>query len=127
MKRAAIAADQAAVLATPVDTGRARGNWVVSIGVPRYGEPNTPPAARGRGRERRTAAGNQSANKALKDGRSTVLGYKLGKGGIFITNSVPYIGLLENGSSAQAPNGMTAAALSAAARQLGNARLLDGV
>lgn len=120
VKRAAIAADQAAVLRTPVDKGRARANWVVSIGVPRFGIVSEGPGG-GKG------AAGAAANESLERARSTILGYRLGSGGIFITNSVPYIGKLDAGSSAQAPEGMTAAAIAAARRQLGEARLLDGV
>ena len=125
MKRAAVAADQTAVLKTPVDTGRARSNWVVSIGVPRT---DAPKSAKGpRGGQGRRGVKTDATNEALEDGRATILGYKLGKGGIFISNNVPYIGRLDAGSSAQAPQGMTSAAIKAAQKQLGDARLLDGV
>lgn len=115
VKRAAIAADQAVVLATPVDTGRARANWLVTIGAPAsqsIGSGFTP---------------NNAANIATSHGREVALKYKLGKGGIFITNNVVYASLLDAGSSRQAPNGMTAAAIKAAQRTLGDAKLLDGV
>ena len=107
VKRAAIAADQAAVLATPVDTGRARANWLVSIGAPNY-ETTT----------------STEANAALTQGRFTAGTYKLGAGGIFITNSVPYIVALDKGHSKQNPEGMTEAAIQAARRQFGDAKLL---
>lgn len=109
VKRAAIAADQAVVLQTPVDTGRARANWVVNVGSAATGEVDS-----------------TDANAALEQGRSAIGDYKLEQGGIFISNSLPYIGLLENGSSAQAPKGMTAAALLAARKQLRSIKLLDG-
>ena len=109
VKRAAIAADQAAVFATPVDTGRARANWLVAIGAPNV-----------------VATESTDANAALSQGSIMAQSYKLGQGGIFITNNVPYIGLLDAGSSAQAPAGMTAAAILAARRQLGNATILKG-
>lgn len=114
VKRAAIAADQTAVLRTPVDTGRARANWLVSVGVAEYSV-----------REVNNLSKGAAANVALEQGRDAASGYKLGQGGIFITNSVPYIGVLDAGSSAQAPNGMTAAAIQAAAKQLGSAKLLE--
>lgn len=113
VKKAAIAADQAAVLATPVDTGRARANWLVSIGTPEYKYDDE--------------ATEGDVQSSLSQAQSTVAEYKLGSGGIFITNSVPYIVPLENGSSAQAPQGMTEAAIQAARRHLGDAKLLDGV
>ena len=33
MRKVALAVDQVAVLRTPVDTGRARSNWVVTLGA----------------------------------------------------------------------------------------------
>jgi hypothetical protein len=125
VKRAAIAADQTAVLKTPVDTGRARANWIVTVGAPGAG---TPVAALGpKGGKGKQGVKGQATNEALEKGRTTILEYKLGRGGIFITNNVPYIGELDAGSSAQAPKGMTADAVRAAEKQLGDARLLDGV
>ena len=110
VKSAAIAADQAAVFATPVDTGRARANWLVAIGAPNM-----------------AVTESTDVNAALSQGRIMAQSYRLGQGGIFITNNVPYIGLLDAGSSAQAPAGMTAAAILAARRHFGGARLLKGI
>lgn len=112
MKRAALAADQAIVLATPVDTGRARANWIVSIGSPAT--------------ESFEFDGGEAAatNLALDQGRGTVSSYKLGKGSIFISNNLPYIQLLEDGYSRKAPQGMLTAGLEAARRQFQNARIL---
>lgn len=113
VKRAALAADQTAVLKTPVDTGRARANWLVNVGYAAYAVTDFEGSKRA------------AAQAALDKGRVEIDSYKLGSGGIFITNSVSYIGFLDAGSSAQAPNGMTAAAIQAAARQLGSAKLLE--
>jgi hypothetical protein len=114
IKQAAIAADQVLVLKTPVDTGRARANWIVSIGSPAPGEIT--------GYTKRNAG-----SIATEQGRIKALSYKLGKGGIYITNNVAYITLLDAGSSVQRPKGMTAAAIKAAQKVLGSAKLLDGV
>ena len=113
VKRAAIAADQTAVLKTPVDTGRARANWLVSFGAPDVRQVTSPGKAK-------------AAREAVDKGRNKILGYRLGRGGIFITNSVPYITRLDNGSSAQAPSGMSVAAVKAAQAQLGSVKLLGG-
>lgn len=112
MKRAALAADQAIVLATPVDTGRARANWTVSIGSPAT--------------ESFEFTGGEGAatNQALSQGRSAVSSFKLGRGPIFIANNLPYIQLLEDGYSAQAPSGMLASGLAAARRQFSDAKVL---
>lgn len=103
VRRAAIAADAAAVITTPVDTGRAKGNWNVSIGS--IDETTTDNTDRG-------------GSEAIARGKSTIEEWKVGRGEIFISNSLPYILALENGSSAQRPEGMTQHALDAARRAL---------
>ncbi len=68
-------------LKTPVDTGRARGNWNLSEG---------------------------DANTSVNKGATSIQSYRepTGKKAIYITNSLPYIQALEKGSSKQAPTGM---------------------
>ena len=68
-------------LKTPVDTGRARGNWNLSEG---------------------------SADTSVNEGATSVQSFKepTGKKAVFITNSLKYIQTLEKGSSKQAPKGM---------------------
>jgi hypothetical protein len=97
VRKAAVAADQAAVMGTPVDTGRARANWITSIGSPASGE----------------VAPDPSGASALQQNLTEVAKYAL-RDGIFMTNNVPYIGRLEEGYSKQAPNGMLKQAISAA-------------
>lgn len=109
IRRAAVAADTALVMTTPVDTGRARGNWNVSIG-------NINGAV--------AAEDFPSPGEVLATGRSVVERWKLGGGVIFIANSLPYIMVLENGSSAQAPSGMLEFGMRAAVEQFGGERLL---
>lgn len=110
VRRAAVAADGALILTTPVDTGRARGNWNVSVGRvdTRVREINFP-----------------DQNGALSEGQAQLQAWRLGGGIIFIANSLPYILPLENGSSAKAPNGMMQHALLAARQQVAVGRLLD--
>lgn len=74
---------------TPVDTGRARGNWFVDFGSPSYRELES----------RRDSEG---------PARIQFAGYRAGPGfpDIHIHNSVPYIDELEGGSSTQAGSGM---------------------
>ena len=68
-------------LNTPVDTGRARGNWNLS---------------------------EDNADTSINKGATSVQSYSepTGKKAIYITNSLPYIQALEKGSSKQAPTGM---------------------
>lgn len=72
---------------TPVDTGRARGNWQTTVGSPAAGELERDGAA--------PALAEVNANTPPGAGQVTLL-----------TNNLPYIGELERGSSKQAPEGM---------------------
>ena len=89
VKAVAIAVDQAVVLSTRVDTGRARSNWLVSLGMTR--KQNIAPYHPGTGGS--TAAANEAA--ALAQAQGVIGSRKLGQS-IHITNSVPYIGKLNS-------------------------------
>lgn len=101
VKRAAILIDQTLVAATPVDTGRARSNWIVTLGVP-------------------SAASRlpMSPTEALREGESVINGWRPGQS-IFITNNLNYISKLNAGSSAQAPAGFVERAVERGRRSLG--------
>lgn len=112
MKRAALAADTALVLSTPRDTGRAAGNWVVSFGkspvfkvIDVKGFTSAPQAALDRGSDK-------------------IKSWNLKLGPIHVTNSLSYIPALENGSSKQAPKGMTRFGIDAARAELKKVKLL---
>ena len=103
MRRIALAVNQTLVLATPVDTGRARANWRVSIDREVAGE-----------------VGHTSPQVTLNENKATIERYK-GPAPIIVQNNVPYIGALNNGSSAQAPAGFVQKAIQtgvAAARRV---------
>ncbi|EGK71906.1 hypothetical protein METUNv1_01684 [Methyloversatilis universalis FAM5] len=87
---------QGVVLRTPVDTGRARGNWVLGVGTINSGTSaaNDPSGA--------GAIGRIAAEVAASRGRV-----------FYVTNSLPYIQRLEDGYSKQAPAGMVKATLAA--------------
>lgn len=80
----------AVILDTPVDTGRARGNWQVSKGAPIRNEIE------------RDDKGGQApiseVNRAAQD--------STGDEPLFLSNNLPYIGKLEEGYSGKAPEGM---------------------
>lgn len=78
------------VLRTPVDTGRARGNWQVTIGVPATG---------------RLERLDKQGAAAIASGSSAVAGFKVGPT-IWLVNNLPYAVRLEYGWSKQAPAGM---------------------
>ena len=109
VRRVAVAVDTAVVLATPVDTGRARSNWQVNIGSPASGTVPT--------------FGNNAASKAVAAAQAQIGTYR-GGSAIHITNNLAYIGRLNDGYSAQAPAGFVSAAVVAGALTVREARLI---
>lgn len=98
VRRVALTADAAVVLGTPVDTGRARSNWIVSLGA----APTQTIEAYAPGEEGMTGGANTQA--ALEQGESVIKEYVSGQGmEIHITNNLSYIQRLNDGYSAQAP------------------------
>jgi hypothetical protein len=92
---------------TPVDTGWARANWIPNIGTPKQGvagqRPDSPNSA---------STTEQSTGEAV-----VATSYKLEQGSVHITNNVPYIVFLNEGSSRQAPRGFVQAAIAKAVRE----------
>lgn len=81
------------VMMTPVDTGRARANWIVTIGSAdfSYSESDF----------------DQSGGSTIAQGTGKLPGLKADPFTvIYLQNNLPYIEPLEDGSSTQAPNGM---------------------
>lgn len=101
VRKVALAVDQTVVMATPVDTGRARSNWVVSLGSPteREIEPYQP-LPKGTDPSKFGESGN--ARGALEQGK-VVIAARRPEQTICITNNVEYIEKLNDGHSAQAP------------------------
>lgn len=104
VRTTALIADQNLVLSTPVDTGRARSNWQVSIGSPIESERE--PFAPG---ELGSTAG-PNAQAAIAQGEQ-VINRRQPEETIFITNNLPYIQRLNDGYSAQAPVGFVQTAV----------------
>lgn len=111
--------DRALVTTTPVDTGRARSNWIVTTGSPATGEiVETNPE---------DASYDRTGGEALAQARAVLEKYAVEQGPVHITNNVPYIGRLDRGHSRQAPNGMTADAVLIGLRAAKRARIrLEG-
>lgn len=116
---AALAADQAVVMATPVDKGRARSNWIVQMDAPaRTAIDAYVPGDKG------STAGPNSAS-AIAQGQAVIARYDGDRNsGIAISNNLPYINALNSGSSRQAPAGFIQKAVQAAVRQVRGARFL---
>lgn len=121
IRRVALAADEAAVTATPVDTGRARANWIVSIGSPSAEIVNSV-AFGERGSGAREAANTQAALDQAGD----ILFLRRPGQSVVIANNVEYIMYLNDGTSTQAPHGMLPAALKAAEAVIRRAKVLQG-
>ena len=98
VRRCALAVDAAVVIATPVDTGRARSNWQVELNQP---------ATSTRDPLDKSGAG------AIAEGKRTIAQYKGGtpQASVHITNNLPYIAKLNDGHSAQAPAGFVERAI----------------
>lgn len=111
-RQCALAVDGSVVIATPVDTGRARANWIVNIDGPSTTIVQEP------------ASPAQGARQALDQGRATIATYQKGQA-IHITNNLPYIGRLNDGYSAQAPENFVLEAVNAGIQTLRNARLIE--
>jgi len=101
-RKIALDLDRSVVLDTPVDEGRARGNWYPSINSPS------------------SEVNEDSKGAAASLGRlgGVVGGAKLGQV-IWMTNNLPYILPLENGHSGQAPDGMVEVNVQRAAATFG--------
>lgn len=117
VRKVALSVDQTVVMATPVDTGRARANWIVALDSPATGV--IPPYDPGKGG---STAGTNS-QQAIDQGKSTIAGYNGGVT-INITNNLDYIGDLNNGTSAQAPSGFVEDAVQAGVAQIQGANII---
>lgn len=111
VKKVAMAIDQTVVLATPVDTGRARANWIASLDV---------------ASSTVTTSTDKSGRQAIAAARATINGYDGDTNAeVHITNNLDYIGPLNDGSSAQAPRGFIRTAVRAGAAAVKGAKLLE--
>lgn len=85
------------VKGTPVDTGLARSNWVVSLDA--EFDDVIPPYIAGAS----LGVDEQgNANAAIAQGRAVLDSVRAGQV-VYVQNNVPYIGLLNDGSSRQSP------------------------
>ncbi len=119
VRKVAIAADQAVVFSTPVDTGRARSNWIAQLDSPVTSVIDAyKPGFKG-------STGASNAQGALDQGSRVIANYK-GGDSIHITNNLPYIQKLNEGSSAQAPGNFVEIAILEALQAVQFGRIVDG-
>lgn len=117
IKKGAAAAYRELVKRTPVDSGRARCNWIPTVKEPSNRSNIGPgPFLPGGAAKPDIAAAIAEINK-----------FKLEDGTLYLTNNVQYIQELEDGSSKQAPHGFAeqsaikgAAVIAASAFKLGS-------
>lgn len=96
------------VEATPVDIGWARANWVPAISAPYTADLSD---------VKPTSSTVSTASGAQSRGLSEVItGYTLDRGKTFVSNNVPYITRLNDGSSQQEPAGFVQRAVNTAVR-----------
>ena len=119
-RQVALAVDQTVVTSTPVDTGRARSNWIVSLGEP-SGEIFEPYAPTSKGGIGETA----NAQAAIAQGEQQINQVQPGQA-INITNNVEYIKPLNEGSSAQAPAMFVEAAVKVGTEAVKSAKIDTG-
>lgn len=108
VKKLAFDAYAGVIRRTPVDTGRARASWQLALDAP-----NLSVAAEVVGggvgfaakREEKVSKVGVLPNASASSGNAALLGFTWGRT-IYISNNLPYIVPLENGSSTQAPYGM---------------------
>lgn len=120
-REVALIADREVILATPVDTGRARSNWIVSLNAPVVlpREPYAPGSKLG-------LSERANAQAAIDQGVDRINASQP-KQDIYISNNVHYIGKLnDEGTSAQAPAGFVQSAVAHAVAHVRKARLVDG-
>lgn len=89
---------------TPVDTARARNNWNLATGAPDT-DTSRPGTRSGKSGLKRAPGITSSAGlQAIERARKSLIDVHMGDV-IYITNSLPYIGPLNDGHSQQAPAG----------------------
>lgn len=89
IRKLGIAIDQGVVLGTPVDTGAARGGWLVGIGQAPAG----------------VGANDKGGGFAIQAGITSIAAYPANDlPDLWIVNNLPYIARLNDGWSLQAPS-----------------------
>lgn len=104
VKSIALKANQIIILSTPVDTGRARANWIASVD-----KPNT----------KKLDDTDKSGSVTIADNNKVIISAPEEMGlEIHISNNLDYIIPLNNGHSAQAPAGFVEKAVQLAANEV---------
>lgn len=121
MKDCAHAVTKSVVQATPVDTGKARSNWIAQLDDAFRGNvPAHVPGIAG-------STGDANATAAIEHAASVIEGFDIEKNAsIHITNNLPYIGPLNDGHSRQAPADFVKLAVMDGLVTVRGAKILEG-
>lgn len=113
VREVAVAAAQTVIVATPVDTGRARSNWLASVVGARRDTIDP------------LAEGQAATGPSISAARAVIGSYNGDTHReVTLSNNLAYIGRLNDGYSAQAPAGFVRLAVQAAVDAVQGARLL---
>ena len=115
IRRVALQIFREVIQRTPVDTGRARAGWQVTINEPGTFVPSSTLSGHQKTRatdEQRKIVGGQqrAASNVFAQGPVDIGSFQAGDV-VFIVNNVNYVIYLEQGTSQQAPAGMVAVTL----------------
>lgn len=116
VKKTVLAIDQVLVTSTPVDTGRARSNWVVGTGPSTRAIDAYAPGEGG-------STAGENAQAALRQARAFLDSTDATT--IYISNDLDYIEYLNQGTSAQAPAGFIEEAVQAGIDAVHNSKVLE--
>ena len=105
VRKCALVVDQSLVMGTPVDTGRARSNWIASIGTATEGIRDPYYAGKRLG-----VGETANASAAMAQAQQVFAKRQIGQE-IHIVNNLPYIESLDGGHSTQASPGMIGRAI----------------
>jgi len=118
MRKTVITVASAVALRTTVDEGTARANWQIKIGFALGGMVNSFP--KGKKGTTGLAVVAQVTNQAVSEMKKL----KDTDTEVFISNNLPYIGVLNKGSSIQAPAGFVQSAIEAGLSAIRKSRLV---
>lgn len=118
VRKVALAVDASVVLATPVDTGRARSNWQVELNEAPTGEVETLAGVR----KGFSGSGSTVARASIEEAKR-IINEARPTDTIHITNNLPYIARLNEGWSAQAPANFVEESVMVGVKQIKGAKI----
>lgn len=111
IKKLTVEATANLIEATPKDTGWARANWIPNIGAIIVST---------NGSREQAVEGNINSSAQTVGIANVVINYRISDGAVYITNNVPYIIPLNEGSSSQAPKAFVQSEIAKAIRKVSN-------